>query len=246
MIHAYQALSVLLVVTTTGCGESDLSIRLDPGSGDNPFDGVSTIQVAVDAPDLPKPLREQTPYRSGGSLTLPQIPLGPDRVVTVEGLDANGLVIARGVSQPFTLTNDAPGRIIIVFSRCQLLRYPDADHDRYGNTDAQKFLCTEAAGFIETGGDCDDGDQRVNPAQQQYFSSPRANGGGYDYNCDGRETPQHPQAVNCATATPSCKDAAGWIGSVPACGEAGSWASCEKEGQDCVVDNTSRRLQSCR
>jgi len=55
--------------------------------------------------------------------------------------------------------------------------YPDADADGFGAMDAE-CLCSGTAGFLETSGDCDDGDPAVHPGADDECN-------GKDDDCDG-------------------------------------------------------------
>lgn len=120
--------------------------------------------------------------------------------------------------------------------------------------------------------DCDDDDANVFPGQTKYFTTPRKNGGGFDYDCDGTITRKHPRAPlgyqcrACMPEPPFCK-----AGLNPAlflcgpgavvstindvyetdveCGDKGDLVSCEvTDGIACsqVVTKRVSTSQACR
>ena len=56
--------------------------------------------------------------------------------------------------------------------------YPDGDEDGYGDSDAGTTSCESPSGYIETAGDCDDGDSDINPDADDVCD-------GLDNDCDG-------------------------------------------------------------
>jgi len=56
--------------------------------------------------------------------------------------------------------------------------FQDADGDGYGDSTVNDVECTAPSGYIADGGDCDDADQAVNPAADEYCD-------GVDNDCDG-------------------------------------------------------------
>lgn len=74
--------------------------------------------------------------------------------------------------------------------------YLDEDADGYGHDSPNApRACQQPEGYIDIGGDCDDAETAVNPAQEDFFATPRENGS-YDYNCDGWEELDHPASVD--------------------------------------------------
>ncbi len=58
--------------------------------------------------------------------------------------------------------------------------YLDGDEDGYGSDDDTTTACDEPTGYVDVGGDCDDGDAAYNPgASEDDCTDPN------DYNCDG-------------------------------------------------------------
>lgn len=59
--------------------------------------------------------------------------------------------------------------------------YPDQDLDGYGDQDGAVLACTQPAGYIAVGGDCDDGSDDVSPAATELC------GDVHDNDCDGTD-----------------------------------------------------------
>jgi hypothetical protein len=124
--------------------------------------------------------------------------------------------------------------------------YRDADDDGFGTPYDSVDSCDLPPGFVPAAGDCDDTSGDVRPDQSGDFALP---GGvaGFDYDCDGEETPSN------AAVVVDCDDcvepASGWAGPVaPDCGESGTWLVCRYDaGRGC--GEQSRRpgeVQRCR
>lgn len=95
--------------------------------------------------------------------------------------------------------------------------------------------------------DCDDGDDRAHPGQTTYFSDlARKTKGGWDFNCDGKDTPQFPKAVPC-NAAGQCPFTNVYVGALPpACGQAGVFGSCDTALLSCKPGTLMSQLQPCR
>jgi len=92
--------------------------------------------------------------------------------------------------------------------------------------------------------DCDDGDDRAFPGQTDYFSTPRTSGG-FDFNCDGNQTPiDTTQGGACQTDWWSCTGT-GWVGGVPDCGNPGTYHTCEDQG-GCTETSSVNTAMACR
>jgi hypothetical protein len=111
-------------------------------------------------------------------------------------------------------------------------------------------VCDEDGdGYLATGGcggnDCCDTDAHVHPGQTSYFTKPGVCGG-YDYNCDGKESPEY-GATNCTWSTFSCSGD-GFAAPVPACGAFGTFTSCSIPWYDPLTCNGSnaQQAQGCR
>lgn len=117
----------------------------------------------------------------------------------------------------------------------------DADMDGYGRDDV--FVCAETApgGYVETCGDCCDGDDNVYPGQLLYYTVPyTCPEESWDYNCDdgiARCLEQVLTAEECeGYGYDECVSALpGWMDTVPDCGEPGSatLSICNWSGGSC-------------
>lgn len=242
------ALRVLALAPPCACGDaSPLLVELEIEAGTDPFADVAEIELRVAAPDLPRPVSRRAAYVPGGALRLPQVPLGQARVLTVEAIDDEGLVVARGGSAEFTLSEDEPARLSVPIARCTLVRYPDGDGDGQGDEAKRKTLCDPVEGFVEVGGDCADDEARAYLGQTEYQAAERRGRGGYDFDCDSIEEREVDVVVDCSAATPAnCKLTSGWVDGVPACGEEGSFVQCQRSGPDCINEGLQLRVQLCR
>ena len=92
-------------------------------------------------------------------------------------------------------------------------------------------------------GDCNDSDKAAYPGQTQYFTSPHS--GGFDYNCDGRETPELVDLVQCQDVTGTCTGA-GWRDAVPECGASGMFTECQVKAAKCTEHPAGQKAQPCR
>jgi hypothetical protein len=108
--------------------------------------------------------------------------------------------------------------------------------------DGDGYLALDAA----CGGtDCCDQDAHVHPGQTSYFTKPGACGG-YDYDCDGKESPQY-GAASCLWSSFSCSGD-GFAPPVPGCGDNGTYTSCSVPWYDvfsCTGSN-GPQAQGCR
>lgn len=87
--------------------------------------------------------------------------------------------------------------------------------------------------------DCDDNDARAYPGQTDFFDTPRSSGG-YDFDCNAVDEPQHPTSCFCA----------GYALLVPAgaagCGVTGSLRTCYQFFLCGVNDTANTATQLCR
>ncbi len=113
--------------------------------------------------------------------------------------------------------------------------YSDNDADGFGDPALAGCLCP-SSGTATVGGDCDDTDNEVNPAQASYFAAPSA-GGTFDYNCNDVLDKQYVKPVaSCTYNGSTCDYIAGWVGSAPECGETRSLSTgCAQSGAVCTV-----------
>jgi hypothetical protein len=131
---------------------------------------------------------------------------------------------------------------------------PQADATSPGDavTDAPPAVgCDEdgdgylAMGTACGGTDCCDQDAHVHPGQTSYFTMPGACGG-YDYDCDGKESPEY-GAASCQWSGFSCSGD-GFAPPVPGCGDNGTFTSCSVPWYDVFSCSSSnaQQAQGCR
>jgi len=234
---------LLLAVLAAACpGDvTYIEVELSP-TGPNPFLGVKTIRLEATGPEM-SPIRAEVPVNER-EVWLPPIPLGADRVITVEGLDGASLPVARGQSAPFAVTATEPTTVTVPFARCTTIVYRDSDGDGHGDPTAGKTMCVaKQEGYVDNKTDCDDGDSRVHPGQQSYFDTRSAGVQSFDYNCDGKEDPQFTATVACLKDGGSCTGE-GWETTVPGCGQEASFVPC-KAGS-CTPEPATTKKQTCR
>ncbi len=115
--------------------------------------------------------------------------------------------------------------------------------------------------------DCNDGNADVFPGQTAYFTTPVPGTGGYDYDCNGRDSIRYscgPSDGTCGSrcsggylpktsSNPngcevSCPIGGGFciLRDYPRCGESADYQSCGMIGTVCASTFPSRRTQSCR
>jgi hypothetical protein len=94
--------------------------------------------------------------------------------------------------------------------------------------------------------DCDDFEPLAFPGQSEFFTEARQSGG-YDYNCDGVETPELDTSAggDCYWDWFSC-EGTGWYGGVPACGAEGIWHVCSADGIECRESDANLLTMPCR
>jgi hypothetical protein len=94
--------------------------------------------------------------------------------------------------------------------------------------------------------DCDDDDPRAFPGQGEYFDTPRAGVGGYDFNCNGdEETLDSTLGGECREEWWSC-NGTGWVAGVPGCGGQGSWHVCASTDDGCAETSSTNTRMACR
>jgi hypothetical protein len=236
----------LLLAALTACGSDAPRFRIELDvQGTDALTGVVTMRVTASGPDM-SPVTAEGPAERK-IVDLPEVPLGQDRVITVEGLDQDAVAVSQGKSAPFDLTADSPEVVKVTFARCTTRVYLDADGDGYGVTASGKTACaSNISGYVDQPGDCDDKDKQAHPGQTAYFSQPTAGGKGYDFDCDGTEEQEKDQLAGCASLGPACKGE-GWGGSnVPACGQSGTYLVCQKNSGTCEEGPGTTETQACR
>lgn len=142
--------------------------------------------------------------------------------------------------------------------------YVDADGDGAG-TGPAAFYCgiNPPAGRSFTNNDCCDSDARAKPGQTQFFTTARLGCGGFDFDCNGSQTPQYVGSNTChatggcTAGTLECNDvgSTGWYYAQPACGASSTYVTscsaqitCGFSCPGCTTCNaiTSARTQGCR
>jgi hypothetical protein len=191
------------------------------------------------------PVEAEAPLTSS-RLVLEPIPLGPDRVITVEGKDRDSVIVARGQSDPFDLSADSPDTVKVPFSSCSTTLYRDVDGDTYGDAALTKTACDGTiSGYVDKKGDCDDSDADAHPGQTEFFDRPTKGTQSYDFDCDGQETKEYPDLEACKKEPPNCVGE-GWENTVPGCGQEGTYVPCEKGGCGPDLQNKTKKTQRCR
>ncbi|MBM4394984.1 MAG: putative metal-binding motif-containing protein [Deltaproteobacteria bacterium] len=138
-----------------------------------------------------------------------------------------------------------------------ILFYRDADQDGYGVTEDGVSACEAPPGFVPDGGDCDDGDDTINPAAIETCDL-------VDQDCDGKtdeglRAPYWLDSDSDGYGNPSvrldaCTAPQGYIGNDLDCDDSdpairpGATEECDKKDNDCdaVVDRFGRTCnQGC-
>lgn len=123
--------------------------------------------------------------------------------------------------------------------------YKDADGDGFGDPTQEVEDCTQPAGYVENGKDCDDLDQMAYPGQAWFFTQLTAGTQTYDFNCDGTEEKKFTQQVNCYKQGGVCLGD-GWSDAVPECGKWAMWSTCTKGISTDCYEAKSYKIQPCR
>jgi len=236
----------LVALCLVACGDEAtvLRVQLVIDGTPSPLDQVQRLRLIASGPPPMAPVKAEAP-RGAEELTLPAIPLGPDRVIAVEGIDGDGIVTAHGQSAPFDLSADAPRTVKVPFSSCATTLYRDADGDAYGDGKLSKTACDGTlSGYVGNKGDCNESDPDAHPGQLEFFDQPTSGTQSFDFDCDGKETGEYPDLVDCRKEPPDCVGE-GWEGSVPACGQIGTFVPCDK-GSCNPAPQGSPKTQRCR
>ncbi len=134
--------------------------------------------------------------------------------------------------------------------------YLDSDNDGYRRPDGATITSTDTdcrdtreARASEPATDCCDTDNRAVPGQTAHFTAPRSGCGGFDYDCDGRETLLYRSLGRCS-GTAICDFAVGWAGRSPAaCGGVAPYflntIQCRLQLFSCMP-NPGVNTQACR
>jgi hypothetical protein len=113
--------------------------------------------------------------------------------------------------------------------------YQDQDKDGFGNPNASVEACEKPSNYVSNNDDCCDTDANAFPKQSQFFAPTRLGCGGFDYDCDGKETAQTTpfQVCDCPSGVGiSCTPKDGWAyGQASAsCASLQPWAAFYETG----------------
>lgn len=218
--RAVRLLSLALAAALGACSAPSITVDLKM-TGD-PLADIAKLKLTVSGPDF-NPLTAEA-SRSASDLVVPEIPLGKERVIRVDGFDAAGKLRATGRSAPFEVTDESPERVTVPFSGCI-----DGDNDGVKNCE----------------GDCNDRDARVKPSQTKYFTE--ASDNSFDYNCDDIAQRELTAVASCTFNRGNCTGD-GWKGQLPACGESHDYVTCVRGGSGGVkcTEQTTKKRVACR
>lgn len=166
----------------------------------------------------------------------PDLPLSCDKDELV--ICSKGGEVTRHLCEDGCVNNACVGCILESY-------YQDGDNDGYGDPSLVVEACQPPPDLVSEGGDCDDGDPSVHPAQTEFFSLPASWWLDYDYNCDGIQELELPDLYSCEAAGETCTGH-GWLLYVPSCGQAGWHVSCVYDGWSGCWAAYSYRYQRCR
>lgn len=110
--------------------------------------------------------------------------------------------------------------------------YRDADDDDFGDDDDTIDACSAPEGYVATGGDCNDDEERAFPGQTQYFGFPNAVTG-FDWNCNGSVDYEIDESGPVRCMSGDCPTTRRWVDSSPACGTDAVVWYCDRSGGTC-------------
>jgi hypothetical protein len=202
-------LAVASVLWAAGCtvANPDYQVQDQPDS-EPPSTGAERSDGGLEPESLPGPMVCQP--RCEGDVLVSCTPDGESRKACPGGCEGD---------QCFETTPDPDGCVFATY-------YLDQDGDGFGVTTEEIQACERPKGYAALAGDCDDADSEVFPGQDEFHATASVGTGTHDYNCDGVEELERPDAVSCQTSTSGTCVGDGWTGSVPACGGSGLLASC--------------------
>jgi hypothetical protein len=119
---------------------------------------------------------------------------------------------------------------------------PDASYEEAGDPcdlDEDGYRATGTCG----GNDCCDFDSRAHPGDTSYYGTKDACGS-FDYDCNGQDEEEFPQAASCQLAFFAC-NGSGFDKTPPACGIAATFDTCPFDVLFCGGDQKSE-VQPCR
>ena len=123
----------LLILMVLGCKGNEASVYLQiyyPATTDqDPLADVVTMGIKV-ANDLGETIVENRYNFSAGSGLLPSVPLGPNRIITVEGRNSGGSVVSRGMSPLVDILEGSAATVSIYFSLIDRFSFTTRAADR--------------------------------------------------------------------------------------------------------------------
>lgn len=126
-------------------------------------------------------------------------------------IDASGTGGTNGDASASDASVDAqPGSGGASADGCTALTYHmDADGDGYGSVTAVSSCGAPDAGWVQAGGDCNDGDPNVHPGQVAFFGTgylkPGTSTLSFDYDCSGKEEePSAASKLDCKVVNLQC------------------------------------------
>ncbi|MCB9728314.1 MAG: thrombospondin type 3 repeat-containing protein [Deltaproteobacteria bacterium] len=182
-------------------------------------------------------------------------PSGLFRAIYIAGGDCNDLNSNTyfGASEVCDgLDNDCDG-VTDEDTAMNALYYYDGDGDGFGDPNKPpKLACSpDIAGKYTANNDqdCNDKSKLAFPGAAGWYTQPLP-GGGFDYNCDGKETREfNLSGSGCSGAIFGliCDGGkSGWRGGLAACGETKTWQlGCHTQSFNFCADNTEQRQQRC-
>ena len=108
-------LCITALLSCTADVQIDIYLVRSPDVDEDPLvPGLtSDVRMRITGPGM-NPIEVVSPYVPGGTAKMPKVPLGKDRVITVEGLKADGLVLSRGRSLPLPINEDTAGVPLLI------------------------------------------------------------------------------------------------------------------------------------
>lgn len=137
------ALCGLFLFFVTACSDDvgiDIYLVRSPDVDENPLDPEVTAEVRmrITGPGM-APIEIISPFEPGGAAHMPDVPAGKDRIITVEGLKSDGLVLSRGRSLPIHIDKNT-NKVTLLIARIGRFSYtPDngLKNGRFGHAVAE-------------------------------------------------------------------------------------------------------------
>jgi hypothetical protein len=83
---------------------------------------------------------------------------------------------------------------------CDTHYYRDSDGDGFGDATSSITSCSQPSGYVADSTDCYDRSADAHPGQTQAFATDRGDGS-FDYDCDGKSTPEITAVKSCPVLT---------------------------------------------